>query len=209
MKKFARILSVIMVVALMATLFASCKKEDNVLKMGTNAAFPPYEYYEGDVIVGIDAEVGALIAEKLDMDFEIMDMDFNGIISAVQNGVVDIGMAGMTVKPDRLEHVNFSTTYAKGVQVVIVKEGSDIATLDDLNGKKIYTAKITHSYQRVNKPEGTKHYFNLSKRKKKNEPLKLKAGKNTFKIVYTADFKPEAAALITNSDEIMQASWVR
>ena len=78
-----------------------------------------------------------------------------------------------------------------------------------LNGKKIYTAKITHSYQRVNKPEGTKHYFNLSKRKKKNEPLKLKAGKNTFKIVYTADFKPEAAALITNSDEIMQASWVR
>ena len=78
-----------------------------------------------------------------------------------------------------------------------------------LNGKKIYTAKIAHSYQRVNKPEGTKHYFNLSKRKKKNEPLKLKAGKNIFKIVYTADFKPEAAALITNSDEIMQASWIR
>ena len=72
-----------------------------------------------------------------------MDMDFNGIISAVQNGVVDIGMAGMTVREDRLEHVNFSTTYAKGVQVVIVKEGSDIATLDDLAGKKIGVQEVT------------------------------------------------------------------
>lgn len=149
MKKFVKILAVVLVIALSATLLFACggKEEESTgrekLIMGTNAAFPPYEYYEGDQIIGIDAEVGALIAEKLDMDFEIMDMDFNGIISAVQNGVVDIGMAGMTVREDRLEHVNFSTTYAKGVQVVIVKEGSDIATLDDLSGKKIGVQEAT------------------------------------------------------------------
>lgn len=148
MKKFVKILAVVLAIVLSATVLYACGGKEvetgrEKLVMGTNAAFPPYEYYEGDTIVGIDAEVGALIAEKLDMDFEIMDMDFNGIISAVQNGVVDIGMAGMTVREDRLEHVNFSTTYAKGVQVVIVKEGSDIATLDDLNGKKIGVQEAT------------------------------------------------------------------
>lgn len=143
MKKFARILSVIMVVALMATLFASCKKDDNVLKMGTNAAFPPYEYYEGDKIVGIDAEIGALIAEKLGMELEIVDMDFNGIIAAVQNGSIDMGMAGMTKDPEREKSVNFSTSYATGVQVVIVKEGSDIKSIDDLAGKKIGVQEAT------------------------------------------------------------------
>ena len=111
--------------------------------MGTNATFPPYEYYEGDKIVGIDAEIGALIAEKLGMEFEIKDMDFNGILGAVQNGIADIGMAGMTVNEERLQNVNFSTSYAKGVQVVIVKEGSDIKSLDDLAGKKIGVQEAT------------------------------------------------------------------
>ena len=149
MKKFVKILSVILVIALSATLLFACggKEEESTgrekLIMGTNAAFPPYEYYEGDQIIGIDAEVGALIAEKLDMDFEIKDMDFGGIISAVQNGVVDIGMAGMTVNEERLLQVNFSTSYAKGVQVVIVKEGSSIATLDDLAGKLIGVQEAT------------------------------------------------------------------
>lgn len=143
MKKFARIIALVMAVALMATLFASCKKEDNVLKMGTNAAFPPYEYYEGDKIVGIDAEIGALIAEKLGMELEIVDMDFNGIIAAVQNGSIDMGMAGMTKDPDREKSVNFSTSYATGVQVVIVKEGSAIKSIDDLKGKKIGVQEAT------------------------------------------------------------------
>lgn len=143
MKKFARIIALVMAVALMATLFASCKKEDNVLKMGTNAAFPPYEYYEGDKIVGIDAEIGALIAEKLGMELEIVDMDFNGIIAAVQNGSIDMGMAGMTKDPDREKSVNFSTSYATGVQVVIVKDGSAIKSIDDLKGKKIGVQEAT------------------------------------------------------------------
>ncbi len=146
MKKLIKILAIVMVVALSATLFYACggkEEDDNVLTMGTNAQFPPYEYYEGETIVGIDAEVGALIAEKLGMEFEIKDMDFGGIISAVENGVVDMGMAGMTVNEERLLQVNFSTSYAKGVQVVIVKEGSEIATLDDLAGKLIGVQEAT------------------------------------------------------------------
>lgn len=107
------------------------------LVMATNASFPPYEYYESEKIVGIDAEVAELIAEKLDMELEIKDMEFGSIVGAVQTGTVDMGMAGMTVTEDRLLSVDFSDPYATGVQVVIVKEGSDITSPDDLSGKKI------------------------------------------------------------------------
>lgn len=112
-------------------------EEQKTLIMATNAEFPPYEYHEGDEIVGIDAEMAAAVAEELGMDFEIEDMEFNSIISAVDSGKADIGVAGMTVTEDRLQNVNFSDTYAKATQVVIVKEGSDIAGPDDLTGKKI------------------------------------------------------------------------
>ncbi|MBQ2753753.1 MAG: transporter substrate-binding domain-containing protein [Firmicutes bacterium] len=102
------------------------------LIMGTNAEFPPYEYHEGDAIVGIDAEVAAAIAEKLGMDFKIEDMAFDSIIPAVQAGKVTMGMAGMTVTEERLLEVDFTDTYATGVQVVIVKEGSAITSVDSL-----------------------------------------------------------------------------
>ena len=108
-----------------------------VLKMGTNAEFPPYEYYENNVIVGIDAEIAKAIADKLGMELEIVDMKFDSILTSVQSGGVDMGVAGMTITDERLESVNFSVSYATGVQVVIVKEGSAIASLDDLSGKKI------------------------------------------------------------------------
>ena len=110
---------------------------EGILTMGTNAAFPPYEYYEGDTVVGIDAEIAQAIAEKLGLSLEIVDMDFNSIITAVQSGKVDVGIAGMTVEPDRLENVDFTDSYATGVQVVIVTEDSDIASVDDLEGKRI------------------------------------------------------------------------
>lgn len=110
---------------------------EGVLTMGTNAAFPPYEFYEGDEIVGIDAEIAAALAEKLGLTLEIVDMDFSSIVTAVQTGKVDVGLAGMTVTEERLENVNFTTSYATGVQVVIVKEDSEIATVDDLAGKLI------------------------------------------------------------------------
>lgn len=102
------------------------------LHMATNAQFPPYEYYEGDKVVGIDAEMAAAIADKLDMKLVIDDMDFDAIITAVQTGKSDMGMAGMTVTEDRLKNINFSDTYATGIQSIIVPEGSKITSVDDL-----------------------------------------------------------------------------
>ena len=138
-KNLMKIITLALAGALSAGMLAGCggNKADNVLTMATNAEFPPYEYYDGDKVVGIDAEVAAAIAEKLGMELEIVDTAFDSIIPAIQAKKYDIGMAGMTVTDERLEEVNFSDTYAKGVQVVIVKEDSGIASLDDLNGKKI------------------------------------------------------------------------
>lgn len=108
-----------------------------VLTMATNAAFPPYEYYEGTDIVGIDAEIAAAVAAKLGLTLKIEDMEFDSIITAVQTGKADIGFAGMTVTEDRLKSINFSDSYATGIQVIIVKEDSTVASAGDLAGKKI------------------------------------------------------------------------
>ena len=148
MTKFTKIMALVLSVVMLATLMVACNSttpgttapatapattgEKTVLKMGTNAYFPPYEYYDGQTIVGIDAEIAKAIADKLGMELEIVDMSFDSIISAVNSDTVDFGMAGMTVNAKRLEEVDFTTSYAKGVQVVIVKEGSAITTVDDL-----------------------------------------------------------------------------
>lgn len=111
--------------------------DGGTLIMATNAEFPPYEYHEGDEIVGIDADIAAAIADELGMELKIEDMAFDSIITAVSSGKADMGLAGMTVDPDRQKNVNFSDTYAEAAQMIIVKEGSDIAGVDDLTGKKI------------------------------------------------------------------------
>ena len=98
--------------------------ETKTLYMATEGTFPPYEYYDGDKLVGIDVEVAGAIAEKLGMKLEIQDVEFGAIVAGVESGKYDIGMAGMTVTEDRKKQVSFSTTYATGVQVVIVKEDS-------------------------------------------------------------------------------------
>ena len=102
------------------------------LIMATNAYFPPYEYYEGEEIVGIDAEIAAAVAERLGLELVIEDIEFDSIIAGIQTGKYDIGLAGMTVTEDRLQSVNFSTPYATGIQSIIVAEGSPITNLDDL-----------------------------------------------------------------------------
>ena len=142
MKKFIKgLLATTMVFAMMTSLVgcggSNAPAEEageaaETLVMATNAAFPPYEYYEGDAIVGIDAEVGKAIADKLGMGFAIEDMEFDAIIPAVTSGKASFGMAGMTVTEERMQSVDFSDSYATGVQVVIVKEDSAITTVDDL-----------------------------------------------------------------------------
>ena len=111
--------------------------KEGTLTMATNAQFPPYEYYDGQEIIGIDADIAKAIADKMGLELKIEDMEFDSIITSVQNGKADLGLAGMTVTPDRQKNVDFSDSYANGVQSVIVKEDSTIAKIDDLKGKKI------------------------------------------------------------------------
>ena len=103
------------------------------LVMATNAEFPPYEYIDGDMYYGIDVEVAKIIADKLGYDLIIENVAFDSIIPGVQSGNYDMGMAGMTVTDERLQSVDFSTSYATGVQVVIVSENSKIQAIEDLD----------------------------------------------------------------------------
>ena len=138
MKTITKIISLVAIVCLLLTCAACGSKEDDTLIMGTNAAFPPYEYVNDDGdIVGIDAEIAAAVAQKLGKKLEIKDMEFESLLTAVQSGSIDFALAGMTVDPKRQESVNFSDTYATGVQVIIVSENSPITKVDDLTGKKI------------------------------------------------------------------------
>ena len=135
MKKLVSLL----LVGVCALSLAACGgKEDDTLTMATNAEFPPYEIIMKTIeIVGIDVEIATAIAEELGMKLEVEDMAFDSVIPAVSSGKADIGVAGMTVDPDRLESVNFSDTYADASQVIIVKEDSAIAGPADLEGKSI------------------------------------------------------------------------
>ena len=125
-----KILSMVLVLMMILTA-AACAE---TLKMGTNAAFPPYEYYDDQTgeIVGIDAEVAAAICAKLGYELEIVDMDFDALIPAVANGKIDMVLAGLTVTEERKQNVDFTASYATGVQVIIVAEGSAITSADDL-----------------------------------------------------------------------------
>lgn len=145
MKKIAKILSLLLALCLVFSLAAcgtaktdSEADDDNVLVMGTNAAFPPYEFVDdNNKIVGIDAEIAEAVAKKLGKELQIKDMEFDSLLTAVQSGAIDFALAGMTVNDERKLTVDFSDTYATGVQVVIVKEDSAIKTVDDLKDKTI------------------------------------------------------------------------
>ena len=117
------------------------------LTMATNATFPPYEMTtdSGD-IEGIDVDTAKAIAEKLGLELQIDDMDFDAALLSVQQGKADIVMAGVTVTDERKAVMDFSDSYATGIQSIIVPEGSDIASPDDLAGKKIGTQRGTTGY---------------------------------------------------------------
>lgn len=132
------------------------------LLMATNAEFPPYEYYEGQDVVGIDAEIAAAIAKELGMTLEIEDMAFDAIIPSLTAGKAQIALAGMTVTPERQENVDFSDTYVKASQAIIVRaDNTDITNADSLNGKTIgvqlgttgdlFATEVTDKMERYNK----------------------------------------------------------
>ena len=122
--------------------------EAGKLIMSTNAQFPPYEMVADDgSFEGIDVEVAEAIADKLGLELEIDDMDFDSALLAAQNGKSDMVMAGVTVNEERLQVMDFSDSYANGVQVVIVTEDSTIASVDDLaNVDQIGTQRGTTGY---------------------------------------------------------------
>ena len=121
--------------------------EAGKLTMATNATFPPYEMTtDNGTIEGIDVETAQAIADKLGLELQVDDMDFDAALLSVQQGKADIAMAGITVTDERKAVMAFSDSYATGIQSVIVPEGSDIATADDLAGKKIGTQRGTTGY---------------------------------------------------------------
>ena len=112
--------------------------EAGVLHMATNAAFPPYEMIsDNDGFEGIDVEIATEIARKLGLELVVDDMEFGSVITSVQSGKSDIAMAGLTVTEERKQNVDFTTSYATGIQVIIVPEDSDILTVDDLANDKM------------------------------------------------------------------------
>ena len=112
--------------------------EAGKLHIATNAAFPPYEMIsDNGGFEGIDVEIATAIAQKLGLELVVDDMEFNSVIISVQGGKSDIAMAGLTVTDERKLNVDFTESYATGVQVIIVPEGSDIQTVDDLANDKM------------------------------------------------------------------------
>ena len=121
--------------------------EPGKLIMSTNAAFPPYEMTtDSGEFEGIDIETAQAIADKLGLELQIDDMDFDAALLAVQQGQAEMVMAGGTVTDERQNVMDFTDSFATGIQSIIVKEDSDIASVDDLAGKKIGTQRGTTGY---------------------------------------------------------------
>lgn len=158
MKKFTKVFALALAVVLCLGLLAGCTggkdgtasgvktAEAGKLHMATNAQFPPYEMVTDDGgFEGIDVEIATKIAEKLGLELVVDDQDFTAALTATANGQSDIAMAGITVNDERKETLDFTDSYATGVQVVIVKEGSDV-TMDNLGDKMIGCQKGTTGY---------------------------------------------------------------
>ncbi|OLO42809.1 ABC transporter substrate-binding protein [Alkalihalophilus pseudofirmus] len=121
-------------------LLAGCGGDDEqVLVMGTSADYPPFESIDEATgeIVGFDVDLARYITEQLGYEFEVQDMDFNGLIPALEGGRVDFVLAGMTPRPDRLERADFSDIYHEANNLIVFKADSGIETVEDLNGKTL------------------------------------------------------------------------
>ncbi|MDL2258651.1 transporter substrate-binding domain-containing protein [Eubacteriales bacterium OttesenSCG-928-K08] len=147
MKKQNRIFAIVLALVLVLAMTACGKKQESAidkikaageLTMLTNAAFAPFEYLGDDgSIAGVDVDIAKAVADELGVTLKVVDMDFEGIVMAVQSGQGDLGVAGMTNNEERRKSVDFSINYVSTTQVIIVQEGSDVKTADDLVGKQV------------------------------------------------------------------------
>ena len=130
---------IVTILLLIITTFSltACGKDDNKLVMATEAGFFPYEYYSDGKIIGVDVDIANEIAKKLGKELVIKDIAFDSIISEIKTGKSDIGAAGISYTKERAKQVDFTINYATSNQIVIVKKGSSIKSINDLNNKKI------------------------------------------------------------------------
>lgn len=130
------IITSLLLISLMA--FMSCSKKENKLYVGTNAEFVPFEYREGDQIVGFDVDLINEVAKIIKQDIEFVDMAFDGLLPALQSKKIDIIIAGMTATEERKKFVNFSEPYYNSQQSILVhKDNNDIIGFDNLEGKNV------------------------------------------------------------------------
>lgn len=149
-KLFALILSLVVLATLTAAAFAEGEtptldaiKAKGKIVMMTNATFPPFEYIKDNKVVGIDADLSQMVADKLGVELEILDMDFGLLIEALKNGKGDFVAAGMTKTEERAEHIDFSMIYITNGLLVILPKDSPIKSLSDLEGKKVSVQEAT------------------------------------------------------------------
>jgi ABC-type amino acid transport substrate-binding protein len=129
--------------------------DKKVLRLGTDAAFPPFEFQEGNDFMGIDIDIGRAVADELGMDFEVVNMDFDSLLGALESGKVDLVAAGMTIRPDREKQADFSDTYYQATQVItVMKDNAEIKGVDDLKNKKIGVQKGTTGEELAREIEG-------------------------------------------------------
>lgn len=139
-----KILSILVLSTMIITIMTGCGNgtdnktaEDNKIVMFTNAEFPPFEYFEGEKIVGVDVDIANEIAKDLGKELVVEHISFDSIIPAILEGKADFGAAGMTITPERQEQVDFSIGYVESIQHIISKKGAELQTMEDLKGKKI------------------------------------------------------------------------
>jgi len=133
-----KMLSVLVACVLLCTLMGGCSgKKKDTLVMATEAGFRPYEYYEGEEVVGVDVDIAREIAAEMGAELVIENMEFSSIIPAVKSGKADFGAAGISISEERATQVDFTIEYATSKQVILTVEGSDIMVDTDLDGKTV------------------------------------------------------------------------
>ena len=132
-----KIITLLLAAVMLLACFTGCKKDDDVLTMATNAEFPPFEYLDGEKIVGVDVDIANAIAEKLGRKLEITNIDFDAALTGVATGKYDVAIAGITASDERRQNMNFSDDYYTASQAIIVTANSDIKVADDLTGKVV------------------------------------------------------------------------